>query len=444
MESSQQQLQQLQQQLQHFQPHAMVQPLQPPQVQEAHSTTSGLEGKAGDLEGDKKAIYRHPLFPLMALLFEKCERATQTPDCPSADSFDVDIQAFVQHQEQDQKPFFSEDPELDNVMVKAIQVLRIHLLELEKVSDLCQDFCNRYTACLKGKLHSENLLRQDGSANDPDSTNPELAFDNHQTNLAQGQVMSGGRVFQMVQTAQGLIAHPLVNGSPVSSSSIQGSTPLSQIGVQGSPPNTMNPMNSPIDGLHSPSDLGDDDFSDDKNKNKRGVLPKQATQVMKKWLFQHIMHPYPSEDEKRQIAGQTNLTLLQVNNWFINARRRILQPMLDASLPEGSKPKKNKQQSRPPQRFWPDNLANLQSPDGHASSQSSSSPNSQGNFSGDDDSDSVDVPTPQDIFLPPGVTVTSDCKIIPTPTLNFIGASDGMPPSMSASSMPALLPMLNA
>lgn len=40
-------------------------------------------------------------------------------------------------------------------------------------------------------------------------------------------------------------------------------------------------------------------------------------------------HPYPTEDEKRAIAAQTNLTLLQVNNWFINARRRILQPMLE-------------------------------------------------------------------------------------------------------------------
>ncbi len=36
-------------------------------------------------------------------------------------------------------------------MVKAIQVLRIHLLELEKVSELCKDFCNRYTSTLKGK-----------------------------------------------------------------------------------------------------------------------------------------------------------------------------------------------------------------------------------------------------------------------------------------------------
>lgn len=44
-----------------------------------------------------------------------------------------------------------------------------------------------------------------------------------------------------------------------------------------------------------------------------------------------LQHPYPTEDEKKTIATQTNLTLLQVNNWFINARRRILQPMLDSA-----------------------------------------------------------------------------------------------------------------
>ncbi|PNJ75336.1 PKNOX2 isoform 10, partial [Pongo abelii] len=29
------------------------------------------------LEADKRAVYRHPLFPLLTLLFEKCEQATQ-------------------------------------------------------------------------------------------------------------------------------------------------------------------------------------------------------------------------------------------------------------------------------------------------------------------------------------------------------------------------------
>lgn len=46
-------------------------------------------------------------------------------------------------------------------MIKALQVLRIHLLELEKVQELCRDFCSRYIACLRGKMQSENLLRAD-------------------------------------------------------------------------------------------------------------------------------------------------------------------------------------------------------------------------------------------------------------------------------------------
>ncbi|KAK2099707.1 hypothetical protein P7K49_021055 [Saguinus oedipus] len=55
----------------------------------------------------------------------------------------------------------SKYPQSVHKMVKAIQVLRIHLLELEKVNELCKDFCNRYITCLKTKMHSDNLLRND-------------------------------------------------------------------------------------------------------------------------------------------------------------------------------------------------------------------------------------------------------------------------------------------
>lgn len=62
-------------------------------------------------------IFRHPLFPLLTLLFEKCEQATQGSECITSASFDVDIENFVHQQEQEHKPFFSDDPELDNLVM---------------------------------------------------------------------------------------------------------------------------------------------------------------------------------------------------------------------------------------------------------------------------------------------------------------------------------------
>lgn len=54
------------------------------------------------------------------------------------------------------------------------------------------------------------------------------------------------------------------------------------------------------------------------------------------------------------------MTLCTVFLRFINARRRILQPMLDASNPEPTKKAKSKPQNRPLQRFWPESIANIQ------------------------------------------------------------------------------------
>ncbi|KAL1769206.1 homeobox protein Meis3 isoform X1, partial [Sigmodon hispidus] len=133
-------------------------PHRPPQPQ-----APGLDSDS--LNRDKDDIYGHPLFPLLALVFEKCELATCSPrdgalaglgsspggDVCSSDSFNEDIAAFAK-QIRSERPLFSSNPELDNLMVQAIQVLRFHLLELEKVHDLCDNFCHRYITCLKGKM----------------------------------------------------------------------------------------------------------------------------------------------------------------------------------------------------------------------------------------------------------------------------------------------------
>jgi hypothetical protein len=74
-------------------------------------------------------------------------------------------------------------------MIKAIQVLRIHLLELEKVQELCKDFCNRYITCLKGKMQSENLLRSDYGGYDSDDSSGQMGAAARVANSAQHAYM---------------------------------------------------------------------------------------------------------------------------------------------------------------------------------------------------------------------------------------------------------------
>lgn len=69
---------------------------------------------------------------------------------------------------------------------------------------------------------------------------------------------------------------------------------------------------------------------------RRGKLPKPVTDLLKTWLLEHASHPYPTEDEKRSLCSMTGLTLSQVSNWFINARRRILLPTGANGSPGGS------------------------------------------------------------------------------------------------------------
>ncbi|KAJ9645810.1 homeodomain super [Coniosporium tulheliwenetii] len=57
-------------------------------------------------------------------------------------------------------------------------------------------------------------------------------------------------------------------------------------------------------------------------RKRRGNLPKDATAILKQWYDEHRASPYPTEDQKQMLVHQTQLTLNQVSNWFINARRR--------------------------------------------------------------------------------------------------------------------------
>ncbi|KAI5165063.1 hypothetical protein NEIRO03_0127 [Nematocida sp. AWRm78] len=60
------------------------------------------------------------------------------------------------------------------------------------------------------------------------------------------------------------------------------------------------------------------------HSGKRMNYPKTITKILKTWLSKHIDNPYPDEVEKKYLIYKTGLGNTQINNWFINARRRIL------------------------------------------------------------------------------------------------------------------------
>lgn len=58
-------------------------------------------------------------------------------------------------------------------------------------------------------------------------------------------------------------------------------------------------------------------------------LPEGSVSILRAWLFEHFLNPYPKDSEKIMLARQTGLTRSQIANWFINARVRLWKPMVE-------------------------------------------------------------------------------------------------------------------
>uniref|UniRef100_A0A8I3NGC6 Homeobox domain-containing protein n=1 Tax=Canis lupus familiaris TaxID=9615 RepID=A0A8I3NGC6_CANLF len=57
-------------------------------------------------------------------------------------------------------------------------------------------------------------------------------------------------------------------------------------------------------------------------RHKRPALQDMA-RPLKQWLYKHRDNPYPTKTEKILLALGSQMTLVQVSNWFANARRRL-------------------------------------------------------------------------------------------------------------------------
>lgn len=71
-------------------------------------------------------------------------------------------------------------------------------------------------------------------------------------------------------------------------------------------------------GGHSDSAVSPRGGDGGKNK-RRGNLPKEVTEKLYAWLYGHLNHPYPTEDEKQKMMRETNMQMSKIN------RERLLQ-----------------------------------------------------------------------------------------------------------------------
>jgi len=303
------------------------------------------------LQSDKDAIYSHPLFPLLSIIFEKCELATCTPrdsgvngDVCSSESFNDDIQTVATRISAD-RPLYVPNTELDSLMVQAIQVLRFHLLELEKVHELCDNFCQRYINCLKGKMPIDLVIDDRDQRGDLDvSSNGMLGANmipmngrsssvdasHHSENgytpdhQVRGDLQMDIKLNYQRPPSQSINLYSM----PMPGMHDEVRSPTGSTGTPGPLSQQPNSQQSTDNNSETGSYLGEaslgsgdgtgEDEDDERNKKrqkKRGIFPKTATNIMRSWLFKHIQHPYPSEDQKKQLAQETGLTILQVNNW---------------------------------------------------------------------------------------------------------------------------------
>ncbi|XP_055124613.1 homeobox protein TGIF2LX [Symphalangus syndactylus] len=107
-----------------------------------------------------------------------------------------------------------------------------------------------------------------------------------------------------------------------------GSAETQSLVEKDSPAKTQSPAQDTSTMSRNSADTGKVLALPEHTKKPKGYLPAESVKILRDWMYKHRFKAYPSEEEKQMLSEKTNLSLSQISNWFINARRRILPDML--------------------------------------------------------------------------------------------------------------------
>ncbi|CAI9786152.1 unnamed protein product [Fraxinus pennsylvanica] len=226
----------------------------------------------------KTQIANHPLYPNLVSAYIECRKVGVPPEMAS----------LLEEVSKETHPTISNgaDPELDEFMTSYCEVLHRYKEKLSKPFDEAKSFLSNIEFQLRD-------LCKDTFASTTTSLNYHSADD--------GNATLDEDVSCEVEATE----------SQESLGTLQGDHELKEM--------LMRKYSGYLSSLRK-------DFL---RKRRKGKLPKDARMVLVDWWNAHYKWPYPTEEEKNRLSEITGLDQKQINNWFINQRKRHWKPSED-------------------------------------------------------------------------------------------------------------------
>lgn len=199
-------------------------------------------------------------------------------------------------------------------MIQAIQVLRFHLLELEKVHELCDDFCFRYIDRLKGKMPSElSLEDKDSNSNDNQHLNQSMNTSIGSNNVS-GPSTSG------YQTND-FMTNSLSHSSSYPSLPVTSSTPLL--------PTTHTQQQPPQPQMKLENDFNNNSNGFHQNGQAYGGFLDCSTPGVQTYAYNNFAHPVAAAAAAAAVAAASYPGSLLPNSPANPSNPNYVQPFLN-------------------------------------------------------------------------------------------------------------------
>lgn len=266
----------------------------------------------------KAKIASHPRYPSLLQAYIECQKVGAPTEV--ANMLD-DIRRYhqdnihgyfcsKQQQQQHRNGLFSasrlgRDPELDNFMETYCDILKKYKMDLSRPFDEATSFLNKIELQLS-HLSDSNSSKSNRHHPAPPSTisiNPTCLSSDHEAGgggSSEDEISGGEIEIHQDHHHNNQVVHQTMN----------------RVEDRDLKDKLLRKYSGYISSLKQ-------EFS---KKKRKGKLPKEARQALLNWWDIHNRWPYPTEGDKIALAEATNLDQKQINNWFINQRKRHWKP----------------------------------------------------------------------------------------------------------------------